>query len=138
MDDLARAQQKVDTAARLEPSSGEVALVRGSILEKQGRVPEALAQYDAAVRANGSDAQARASIVSLAMRTRQYDVAKPQLEALLQVGYRPARMHFGLAQIAEAQGDVDRARTQYRLALQLEPGLTDARAALTKLGAPPR
>jgi arylsulfatase A-like enzyme/Tfp pilus assembly protein PilF len=136
--DLARAQQKTDAAARLEPSSGEVALLRGSILEKQGRGPDALAQYDAAVRANGSDTQARASIVSLAMRMRQYDVAKPQFEALLRMGYRPARMHFGLAQIAEAQGDTDRARREYRLALQLEPGLTEARAALTKLGPPPR
>lgn len=134
MDDLPRAQQKVDAAARLMPSSSEIVVVRGAILEKQGRVPDALAQYAAAVRANGSDPQARASIVSLAMQTRQYDVAKPQLEALLQMGYRPARMHFGLAQIAEAQGDVTRARTEYRRALEIEPGLTAARAALTRLG----
>jgi arylsulfatase A-like enzyme/Tfp pilus assembly protein PilF len=138
MNDLARAQQKVDAAAKLEPASGEVALVRGSILEKLGRGREALAQYEAAVRANGSDAQARASLASLAMRARLYDVAKPQFEALLQMGYRPSRMHFGLAQIAEARGDAKTAAAEYRRALQLEPGLTEAKAALAKLGSAPR
>ena len=134
MGDVAKAQQKIDAAARLEPASSEVAVVRGSILERQGSVQDALAQYQAAVRANASDRQARASIVSLAMQTRQYGVAKPQVEALLAMGYRPSRMHFALAQIAEAQGDARTAVAQYRAALQIEPGLNEARAALGRLG----
>jgi Sulfatase/Tetratricopeptide repeat len=132
--DLARAQQKVDAAAKLEPGSSEVAVVRGSIFEEQGRVAEAMAQYEAAVRTNPSDRQARASIVSLAMQTKQYDVARPHIEVLLQAGFRPSRMHFALAQIAEARGDTRKAITEYRLALQIEPGLAEARAALAKLG----
>lgn len=134
MGDAARAQQKIEAAGRLEPSSSEVAVVHGSILEEQGRLPEALAQYQAAVRANGSDRRARASIVSLAMRTRQHEVAKPQVEALLQMGYRPSRMHFALAQIAEARGDTKTAVAEYRQALQIEPSLAEARAALGRLG----
>ncbi len=134
MGDLARAQQKVDAAARLEPGSSELAVVRGSILERQGHVPEALAQYEAAVRVNGSDRQARASIVSLAMQTKQYAVAKPQVEVLLAMGYRPSRMHFALAQIAESEGDTESAVAQYRAALRAEPGLNEARAALNRLG----
>jgi arylsulfatase A-like enzyme/Tfp pilus assembly protein PilF len=132
--DLARAQQKVDAAAKLEPGSSEVAVVRGSIFEEQGRVAEAMAQYEAAVRTNPSDRQARASIVSLAMQTKQYDVARPHIEVLLQAGFRPSRMHFALAQIAEARGETRKAITEYRLALQIEPGLAEARAALAKLG----
>lgn len=134
MTDLPRAQQKIDAAAQLEPGSSEIAVVRGSILEAQGRHADALTQYRSAVAANPSDRQARASIVSLAMRTRQYDVAKPQVEALLKAGYRPSRMHFALAQIAEAQGDNKTAVAEYRMALQIEPGLAEARAALQKLG----
>jgi len=132
--DLARAQQKVDAAAKLEPGSSEVAVVRGAILEEQGRLADAMAQYEAAIRANPSDRQARASIVSLAMRTKQYEVARPHVEVLLQAGFRPSRMHFALAQIAEAHGDTRTAITEYRLALQIEPGLAEARAALAKLG----
>jgi arylsulfatase A-like enzyme/Tfp pilus assembly protein PilF len=132
--DVARAQQKIDGAARIEPGSSEAAIVRGSILEKQGRGAEALAQYDQAVRANGSDTQARASLASLAMRMRQFDAAKPQFEKLIDMGYRPSRMHFGLAQIAEAQGDMRKAIAEYRLALDSEPGLSEAKAALARLG----
>jgi len=132
--DVARAQQQIDGAARIEPGSSEAAIVRGSILEKQGRGTEALAQYDQAVHANGSDAQARASLASLAMRMRQFDAAKPQFEKLLDMGYRPSRMHFGLAQIAEAQGDTRKALAEYRLALQSEPGLSEAKAAVARLG----
>jgi arylsulfatase A-like enzyme/Tfp pilus assembly protein PilF len=135
--DLARAQQKVDEAARTEPSSGEVMLVRGMIAEERGQAPEALAQYEAAVQANASDAQARVQLASLALRMKQPAVAQAQFESLLQLGYRPARMHFGLAQAAEAQGDVKRAVVEYRLALQLEPALNQAREALTRLGATP-
>ena len=132
--DAGKALGKIEAAARIEPASGEVALVRGSIFEKQGRGADALAQYESAVQANGSDAQARASVASLAMEMRQYDKARPQFEKLLQMRYRPSRMHFGLAQIAEAEGDVKRAVSEYRLALQLEPALTEAKRALSRLG----
>jgi Tfp pilus assembly protein PilF len=132
--DVTRALQKVEEARRLEPGSGEIATVRGSIFERQGQMPEALAQYEAAVRANGADTQARASIVSLAMRTRQFDVARPHVEALLKMGYRPGRMHFALAQIAESKGDTRLAIAEYRLALQSEPTLAEAKNALTRLG----
>ena len=129
-----KAAEAIDAAAKLEPSSGEVALVRGSILEEQGHSAEALAQYETAVKANPSDASARASLVSLAMDTRRYDLAKPQFEALIKLGYRPSRMHFGLGQIAEAAGDKKSAAAEYRRALQIEPALTEARNALARLG----
>jgi Tfp pilus assembly protein PilF len=136
--DVNRALQKVDEASRIEPASGEVAAVRGSVYERQGKVAEALAQYDAAVRANGADTQARASILSLAMRTRQFDLARPQVEALLKMGYRPGRMHFALAQIAESKGDTREAIAEYRLALKSEPALAEARRALDRLGDKPQ
>jgi len=131
--DLGNATARLDTAAKIEPSSGEIALVRGSVLDRQGRTSDALAQYQAAVHANGSDAQARASVAGAAMRLQKYDVARVEFERLLQMGYRPSRMHFGLGQIAEAGGDVPKAMTEYRLAVQSEPGLQEAASALTRL-----
>ena len=130
---LTKAAEAIERAAKLEPSSGEVAVVRGSILEEQGRGADALAQYEAAVRANGSDPQARAHLASLAMDLRRYDLARPQVEALITLGYRPARRHFGLAQIAAAAGDTKKAAAEYRLALQLEPTFAPAKAALSRL-----
>lgn len=108
-------------------------MMRGRIFEHEGQGPQALAAYDAAVRANGSDTQARASIASLAMRMRQPETARPQFEALLAMGYRPSRMHYGLAQVAEAAGESTRAIAEYKKALQLEPGLKEAANALARL-----
>lgn len=132
--DTARARQQVEAAAAIEPGSGDVSVVRGMIEERVGRSAEAVAAYTAAVRANGSDTQARARLASLAMRSRLFDIAQPQFEALLRLNYRPSRMHFGLAQIAEAKDDVARAIAEYREAVKLEPSFADAKAALARLG----
>jgi tetratricopeptide (TPR) repeat protein len=131
--DTARALERASAAARIEPGSGDIAVVRGQIHERAGQAPQAIAEYSAAVRANPSDPQGRARLASLAMRTRQFEVAQPQFEALLGMGYRPSRMHFGLAQIAEAKGDRARAATEYREAVRLEPAFADAKAALARL-----
>jgi arylsulfatase A-like enzyme/Tfp pilus assembly protein PilF len=135
--DFIRATQKVEEAARIEPGSSEATLARGMIAEQQGQHTLARTQYEAAVHANGSDVQARVQLASLLLRLNQPAAASGQFETLLGMGYRPARMHYGLAQAAEAQGDVKRAIAEYRLALQLEPALTPAKDALAKLGAMP-
>ena len=132
--DTARALQQAELADGIEPGSGDISVVRGQIHERAGRTTEAIANYTAAVRANGSDPQARARLASLAMRTRQFDIARPQFETLLRMGYRPSRMHFGLAQIAEATGDPQRAIVEYREAIRLEPSFADAKTALARLG----
>ncbi len=67
------------------------------------------------------------------MRLHQYETARVEFERLLQMGYRPSRMHYGLAQIAEAGGDGKKAIAEYRLALQFEPGFAEAAAALSRL-----
>jgi choline-sulfatase len=132
--DTTRALQKANDAAAVEPRSGDVAVVRGMIYERGGQTRQAMTEYAAAVETNPSDPQARASLASLAMRTKQFDAAQPQFEALLRMGYRPSRMHFGLAQIAEAKGDLTRAVAEYREAARLEPSFADAKAALARLG----
>jgi len=134
MHHLSAANTAIDAAARLEPTGGEVALVRGLILDAEGRSDEAIAQYETAIRLNGSDTQARASLAGTAMDLGRYDLAKTQFEALLAMGYRPSRMHFGLAQVAEAKGDPKTAVAEYRHALRLEPAFAPARAALSRLG----
>ena len=132
--DTGRALQKVTEAFRVEPESGEAALVRAMIHERAGRASDAMADYSAAVRANGSNPQARARLASLAMRLERFDIAQPQFEMLFKMRYRPSRMHFGLGQIAEAKGDVKGAAAEYRETVRLEPSFAEAKAALARLG----
>jgi choline-sulfatase len=131
--DAARARQKAEEAARIEPAAGDVAVVRGMIHERLGETAQAMSQFEGAIRVNPSDPQARARLASLAMRLKRFDAAQPQFEALLRMGYRPARMHFGLGQIAEARGDAARARAEYQEAARLEPSFAEARAGLARV-----
>ena len=133
--DAARAKQKAEEAARIEPAAGDVRIVRGMIHERMGEDAQAMGQYETAIGVNPSDPQARARLASLAMRLKRFDAAQPQFESLLKMGYRPSRMHFGLAQIAEARGDLAKARAEYAEAARLEPGFAEARAALARVGA---
>lgn len=131
---LERAKERVDRAAALEPDSGEVASVRGRIFERGGQGDEALAEYQRAVALNPSDTSSRGRLVSVAMNLRRYDVAEPQLRMLLKLKYQPARTHFALGRLAEARGDRASAAAEYRRALALDPGLLQARQALSAIG----
>jgi tetratricopeptide (TPR) repeat protein len=124
---------KVDEAERLEPLSSEVPFARGRISERAGRNPEALGHYQRAVTANPSDPRPRARLANAAIQLRLVDVAASQFTALLAMGYEPARTHFGLGWVAQARGDRTTAAREYRQALALDPGLTAARDALSRL-----
>jgi len=128
------AERDIVDAERIEPSSDEALLMRGIIREQRGDVAHALDDYAAAAAANGSNTQARARLAGLALQAAQYDKARTQFEALLRMNYRPSRMHFGLGQVAQAQGNTSGAIAEYRLALRLEPTFAEARTALHQLG----
>jgi Flp pilus assembly protein TadD len=127
LDDLAQAE-------RLAPHNDESLTVRGAARDQQGDLTGALGDYRAAVAANGSNTEARARLAGAAMRLALYDQAREQFDTLLALKYRPARMHFGLGQVAQAQGDTSRAAAEYRAALRLEPSFAEARTALQQLG----
>jgi choline-sulfatase len=130
---LQRAMERVDKAAALEPDSGEVASMRGRLLERAGRGEEALAAYKRAIVLNPSDLNTRGRLVSVAMNLKQFDVAEPQLKFLLERKFQLSRTHFGLGKLAEARGDKVAAAAEYRRALAIEPGFAPAREALASL-----
>ena len=128
-----RALERLDRAAKLEPDSGEVASTRGRVLERAGRMEEALAQHQRAVSLNAHDATARGRLVAAAMALRRYDVAEPHLKILAQQNYQPARTHYALGMIAESRGDKTTATEEYRRALAIDPKFTSAREALRRV-----
>jgi tetratricopeptide (TPR) repeat protein len=128
------AARDVADAERLEPNTDDTWYARGMVSEQRGDTAEALRDYSSAFAANRSNTQARARLAALALRLGVYDKAREQFEALLRLHYRPSRMHFGLGQVARAQGDAAAAAAEYRKALELEPTFAEARAALRQLG----
>lgn len=131
---LQRAMERADKAAALEPNSGEVSSLRGRIFERGGRGNEALAEYQRAIALNPSDTASRGRLVGVAMNLGRHDIAEPQLRTLLKLKYQPARTHFALGKLAEARGDRTGAAAEYRRALALDPGLMQAKQALSALG----
>ncbi|HEX3703289.1 MAG TPA: sulfatase-like hydrolase/transferase [Vicinamibacterales bacterium] len=134
--DVPGARQRAADAERLEPGSGEIAFLRGLIAEQLGLTAEALQEYEAALEANGSDASARARAAAAALQLGRIQEAREQFTMLLRLGYRPSRMHFGLGQAAQAEGDLKQAAAQYRESLRLEPAFAPARAALAAVTRP--
>jgi tetratricopeptide (TPR) repeat protein len=57
----------------------------------------------------------------------------PEAEIQLQAVLSPAEVHYNLASVYELLGRKDQARAEYRRALTLDPGLTDAEARLSAL-----
>jgi choline-sulfatase len=134
LNDLDAAERDVAEAERIEPRGDEALVVRGMIRERRGDAARALEDFAAAVAANSSNTQARARLAALALQAGQFDKAREQFETLLGMNYRPSRMHFGLGQVARAQGNAAGAAAEYRIALRLEPTFAEARTALRQLG----
>jgi len=130
---VADARTRVDAATRLDPSSFDVALVTGRVLEAEGRGADAVAAYSRAIAINPANPRARMLLVGAASRVNRLDLAEQQLLQLITMGYQPSRSHFALGQIAQSRGQIDTAERHYREALRLEPGLAMAAEALRRL-----
>ncbi|HJR61099.1 MAG TPA: sulfatase-like hydrolase/transferase [Vicinamibacterales bacterium] len=131
---LANARTQLADALKVQEDSYDVQALSGRILEREGRLPEALEAYERAVAINGANPRARAQIAAIATRIKRWDVAERHLQKLLEIGYQPSRTHIGLGQVAQLQGRNAEAAANYREALRLEPGLPMAIEGLKSLG----
>ncbi|HVL68339.1 MAG TPA: sulfatase-like hydrolase/transferase [Vicinamibacterales bacterium] len=128
--DTARARKRLQEAATVEAQAFEVLMLEARILQREGRLPDALAAYERASTRNPANPRARAQMVEIAVQTGRLDVAEAQLRRLLDMGYEPARTHFGLGRVAEMRGDRAAAAAEYQRALALDPAFEPARQAL--------
>lgn len=132
--DLALAMAAVDARGRRDAAllDGEararLAVQRGWVLEREGRLPEALAQYALALEAPGVGQQRslRLHAEQLASRVGDVAAAAPVLwegdeAAVLQPAEDRARRAHRLGRMALAKGDVALARTAFEAALAAEP-----------------
>ncbi len=117
----------------LEPTSVYGLFTLGVIHEKAGQYDEAADAFQKAVAADGSDPRPRASLAGVAMRLGRANLARPQYEAMIALGYRVAPAEFNLGFIAEGAGDLELARKHYRAALAANPAFKPAIDALAKL-----
>jgi tetratricopeptide (TPR) repeat protein len=103
-------------------------------LERQGDVPGAVREYEAAVALNPADVAARANLVALHGRQQDWPRAKTQYDAIVASGAAvPAEAHYNYGVCLAAQNKLDEAEALFRKAVDANPQYANAWSSLGQL-----
>lgn len=116
------------TAAGLD--SPEARFARAAILSKQGKDAEALAAYDAILKAEPRNAQAHYQQALIHAKANQEDKAVAAYKAAVDADQNMAPAWFDLAVILYNKGDYNNALNAYQQVVRIEPANYQAQANL--------
>jgi tetratricopeptide (TPR) repeat protein len=134
---LADFTQGLSFAALPASERARALFARGVTLDSLGRLDDAAGDYSAVLRLAPGATYALNNRANVRRRQdRLEDAQRDYRAALAAPNPNPQYPLFGLGQIAEAQGDVDAARSYYSKALAAVPGFPLALDRLIALGAP--
>jgi tetratricopeptide (TPR) repeat protein len=102
----------------------------GAALAEQGKIVEAVAHYEEALRIKPDDVDSRYNLANALARQGKMPEAMVQYMAVLRMEPRKAAAHNNLAIALAANGQVDKARDHWREALKLRPDYEEARVNL--------
>src|ERR1022692_2712884 len=106
------------------------AIDEGNALEEQGRIAEAMARYDAAVRADPHCARAHLNRGNILLARGEIDEARSAYELAIACDPRYAGAHFNLGNLNVGAGESERALLNYQAAIDLSPDFADAFVAM--------
>ncbi len=120
MGDRTKAIENARRLAAKRPGAADGHLLLASVYLNLGSVPEAIAEADQAVQADGKSADVRITQGNIYKAAKQYDKAQAAYlaAAKLRPDYAPA--HTALAEILDAAGKKKEAAAKYRLALKYD------------------
>jgi tetratricopeptide (TPR) repeat protein/2-polyprenyl-3-methyl-5-hydroxy-6-metoxy-1,4-benzoquinol methylase len=108
-----------------------VALIdEGNALEEQGRIPEAMARYDAAVQADPQCARAHLNRGNILLAGAQFDEARSSYQLAITCDSQYAAAHFNLGNLNYRVGDFQLALRNYQVAIGIRPDFADAIVAM--------
>jgi tetratricopeptide (TPR) repeat protein len=102
----------------------------GNALEEQGRMTEAMARYDAAVRADPQFARAHLNRGNILLAATQLDEARSAYHLAIACDPNYAAAHFNLGNLSYRTGQFEHALDSYRLAVGIKPDFADAFLAM--------
>jgi len=105
----------------------------GFVLDRLGRLPEALVEYQRALERNPNHVDSLNNLGVLLARQGRLDEAARQLERLVAVNPDSADAHANLGIVLLAQGATDRAARAFRAALERDPDHQRARDGLREI-----
>jgi len=125
------ATAKVDNSPPVASRNSAVAMIdEGNALEEQGRIPEAMARYDAATQADPRCARAHLNRGNILLAGNQIDEARSAYQLAITCDPNYAAAHFNLGNLNYHVGDFERALDNYQAAVGLRPDFADALIAI--------
>ena len=98
----------------------------GNALAQAGRVPEAIVQYEQALRTNPDLAEAHNNLGNLLMRSGRIPEAREHLEEALRIDPNLAEAHNNLGTALVQTGQIKDAIAHYERALRIQPEYAEA------------
>jgi tetratricopeptide (TPR) repeat protein/SAM-dependent methyltransferase len=126
---LTRAGVADSTLVKSNDSVGAL-IDEGNALEEQGRVTEALARYDAAVRADPRRARAHLNRGNILLADARIDEARAAYESAIACDPHYAAAHFNLGNLNCRAGEYERALHNYETAVGIKPEFANAFVAM--------
>ena len=109
----------------------------GIVYMAKRKYPEALAELNAAIALNPDEQNSYIGRGTIEMQTMNLNAAVADFAKAAQIAPSPLAEYW-LGRALEEKGEVQQAENAYAAALQLAPGLTDARTRLAALQAKPK
>jgi len=117
----------VDSRPPAASESFAVAMLdEGNALKKQGRIAEAMARYDAAVRADPRCAPAHLSRGNILLAGAQFEQARSAYQLAIACDPQYVAAHFNLGNLNYHAGEFAHALRNYQAAISVRPQFADA------------
>jgi tetratricopeptide (TPR) repeat protein/SAM-dependent methyltransferase len=116
-----------ETVEGAAPAEIALALIdEGNALEEQGRIVEAMARYDDALRIDPHCARAHLNRGNVLLADAHIDEARSAYQRAIACDPRYAAAHFNLGNLHCGVGELERAVHDYQAAIDLRPEFADA------------
>jgi tetratricopeptide (TPR) repeat protein/2-polyprenyl-3-methyl-5-hydroxy-6-metoxy-1,4-benzoquinol methylase len=102
----------------------------GNALEEQGRIPEAMARYEAAIQTDPRCARAHLNRGNILLANAKFDEARSAYKLAIACEPRYAAAHFNLGNLNSKAGEFELALPNYQEAIAIRPDFTDAFVAM--------
>ena len=122
---------EVDDSPPVVSKIPAIALIdEGNVFEEQGRIPEAMARYDAAVQVDPLCARAHLNRGNILLASAQIDEARSAYQLAITCDPNYAGAHFNLGNLNCRAGDFELALRNYQAAIGISPDFADAFVAM--------
>jgi len=126
-----RTTEEVDDSQPVASGIRAVALIdEGNALEEQGRIPDAMARYDAAVRVDPQCARAHLNRGNVLFAGGQLDAARTAYQLAITCDSQYAAAHFNLGNLNYRTGEFEVALRNYQAAVGSRSDFADALVAM--------